>query len=176
MNPPRGEDLYVGRHLILRRIDDWEFAARTGNPGCVAILGLTPANEIILVEQFRPPVQRRVISLPAGLAGDLAGREKEKLAEAALREFEEETGYSATSMHLLLTGPSSPGLASEVMTFFRAEGVRKVAYAPTDAAEEITCHVVPRPGLTEWLRARENEGCLIDYKIFAALYVANLTV
>ncbi len=174
MSDPETEDLYVGQHLALRATGSYEFVERRNTTGCVVIFGRTEADELILVEQYRPPVARRVIALPAGLAGDLAGAEKEELAEAARREFEEETGYRAAGMHLLIRGPSSSGLTSEIMTFFRADGVEKIAGQPPDAEEKITCHVVPMAGLISWLRAREDEGFLIDYKIYAALYVANL--
>ena len=172
-NHPGVQDLYVGQHLALKTDGSWEFAERPTS-GCVAILAQTDAGELLLVEQYRPPVRRRVIALPAGLAGDVAGSEKEALAEAAQRELEEETGHGATGMKLLFEGPSSPGLTSELMSIFRAEGVQKIEGRELDAEEGITLHIVPMNGLIPWLRARESEGCLIDYKIYAALYVANL--
>jgi ADP-ribose pyrophosphatase len=174
MSDPQTEDLHVGKYLSLRATGSYEFVERRNTTGCVVILGRTDADELILVEQYRPPVGRRVIALPAGLAGDLAGAEKENLAEAARREFEEETGYRAAGMQWLMSGPRSSGLTSEIMTFYRADGVEKIADQPPDAAEKITCHAVPLQGLLAWLRAREDEGFLIDYKIYAALYVANL--
>jgi ADP-ribose pyrophosphatase len=169
-------DLYVGKHLSLRADGHWEFVERTNTSGCVVILARTDADELILVEQYRPAVRARVIALPAGLAGDVAGAEKEALAEAAKREFEEETGYRAERVHLQMTGPSSSGLTSEIMTFFRAKGVRKIDGQEPDADEGITCHAVPMQGLMAWLRNREREGFLIDYKIYAALYMADSAV
>ena len=58
------------------------------------------------------------------------------------------------------------------MTFFAAVGVEKIEGAVIDPEEEITPHVVSRADLRAWLRARERDGMLIDYKIFAALYLA----
>lgn len=174
MSNPETKDLYVGKYLAMRGVGSYEYVERTNTSGCVVILGLTDADELILVEQYRIPVGHRVIALPAGLAGDLAGSEKEDLAAAALREFEEETGYGAESMQLLMEGPSSSGLTSEIMTIFRANGVRKIDGKEPDADEGITCHVVPRVKLFAWLRARETEGFLIDFKIYAALHVAEL--
>jgi ADP-ribose pyrophosphatase len=163
-------DLCVGRHLALRADGHWEFAERTNATGGVVILAFTERDELILVEQFRPPVQRRVISLPAGLTGD--GGAVEDASVSALRELEEETGYRAERVHRLAEGPSSPGLTSEMMTFFRAEDVRRIEGAVIDPDEGITLHVVPMEKLHAWLRERENEGMLIDYKIYAALYLA----
>ncbi len=163
-------ELYAGRHLKLLTDGHWEYAERTRATGGVVILALTAQDELLLVEQFRPPVGKRVISLPAGLTGD-SGTTEEAAASAA-RELEEETGYRAASLRELTVGPSSPGLTSEIMTFFAAESVEKIEGAVIDPEEEITPHVVPRADLRAWLRARERDGMLIDYKIFAALYLA----
>ena len=163
-------DLFVGQHLALRTDGHWEFAERTRASGGVVILAFNAQDELLLVEQYRSPVCRRVISLPAGLTGD--GETSEEPSVSALRELEEETGYRATRVHELGAGPSSPGLTSEIMTFFRAEGVTKIENAQIDPEENITPHAVPRAQLTAWLRAREAEGFSIDYKIYAALYLA----
>jgi len=163
-------ELYAGRHLKLLADGPWEFAQRTRALGGVVILAFTSRDELLLVEQFRPPVGRRVISLPAGLTGD--GDAPEDSAVSAARELEEETGYRAQNVRELAIGPSSPGLTSEMMTFFHARGVEKIEGAVIDPGEEITPHVVPREELPAWLRAREKEGLLIDYKIYAALYLA----
>jgi len=164
-------ELYAGTHLKLLAEGSWEFAERTRATGGVVILAFTARDELLLVEQFRPPVGRRVISLPAGLTGD--GDVREQAAASAARELEEETGYRAARVQELAVGPSSPGLTSEMMTFFHARGVEKMEGAVLDPDEEITPHVVPRAGLHAWLRAREKEGLLIDYKIYAALYLAD---
>jgi ADP-ribose pyrophosphatase len=163
-------ELYAGTHLKLLTDGRWEYAERTRATGGVVIIAFTSQDELLLVEQFRPPVGRRVIALPAGLTGD--DGTIEAAAASAARELEEETGYRATSLRQLTVGPSSPGLTSEIMTFFAAEGVEKIEGAVIDQEEEITPHVVPRADLHAWLHAREREGMLIDYKIFAALYLA----
>jgi ADP-ribose pyrophosphatase len=163
-------ELCAGTHLKLMADGHWEYAERTRASGGVVILAFTDHDELILIEQFRPPVQKRVISLPAGLTGD--GGEAEASSVSALRELEEETGYRAERVHLLAEGPSSPGLTSEMMTFFRAEGARKIDGAVLDPHEGITLHLVPMANLHAWLREREAEGMLVDYKIYAALYLA----
>jgi len=89
------EVLYQGRHVDFVKVGNWEFADRPAISGIVAIAAVTPEGEALFVEQFRPPVGKLVIELPAGLAGDVSGSEKEELAEAAKRELLEETGYEA---------------------------------------------------------------------------------
>src|SRR5579871_4901079 len=132
-------DLYVGKHLALRADDSWEFAERTRAHGGVVILAFTAEDELLIVEQYRPPVRRHVLSLPAGLTGD-EGDAGENAADAARRELEEETGYRAERVEPLAVGPSSPGLTSEMMTFFRAVGVTRIAPGPLDPSEGIVVH------------------------------------
>ena len=83
-------ELCAGKHLKLLADGHWEFAERTRATGGVVILAFTERDELLLVEQFRPPVGKRVISLPAGLTGD--GDSAEEAAVSASRELEEETG------------------------------------------------------------------------------------
>jgi 8-oxo-dGTP pyrophosphatase MutT (NUDIX family) len=58
------------------------------------ILAITPARDVILVEQFRVPLGRPCIELPAGLIGDDDSSADEDASLAALRELEEETGIA----------------------------------------------------------------------------------
>ena len=162
--------LFEGRFLRVKRKDHWEYVERHKASGIVAILAITDNQEIILIEQLRIPVNRRVIEIPAGLAGDIEGRENEALAEAAKRELLEETGYEAQQMEYLMDGPPSAGLSTEMMTFFRARGLKQVGAIGGDGAENIQVHVVPLVKLKSWIETKRGEGCLVDYNIYAALY------
>lgn len=165
------EVLFEGRHLRFVSRNGWEYADRPHVSGIVIIVAVTTENHLILVEQFRPPVNSRVVELPAGLAGDVAGFEEEDLAEAARRELLEETGYAADSFTRLFAGPPSAGLSSEVLTFFRAEGLTKIEAGGGDESEDIQIHEVPLDQVVGWLNDRvRTEGVCIDPKIFAGLY------
>jgi ADP-ribose pyrophosphatase len=168
------EDLTVlaeGRHLRLVSRAGWEFADRGQVTGIVVIIAVTAENKVILVEQNRPAVGGRVIELPAGLAGDVAGSESEALEEAARRELQEETGYAAESFTKLFEGTASAGVSSEVLTFFRAEGLAKVEAGGGDDTEDIEVHEVPLDQITQWLLDRtRRKSILIDAKIFAGLF------
>ncbi len=167
--PAKPELLFEGKHLKLVSHGGWEACERTKASGVVAIVAVTPEGKLLLTEQYRPPVGRRVIELPAGLSGDVPGAELEELAEAARRELVEETGYDAASLTLLTEGPSSAGLTSETVSIFRADGVHRVGAGGGDASESIEVHEIPLNDVRKWLRGRHSAGVLIDYKIYAGL-------
>ena len=159
-----------GNYLQAVRVGRWEYVRRKNTTGIVLIVALTPANELIFVEQFRPPVQARVIELPAGLAGDIAGQEHEGLGIAAARELEEETGYRPGCIEELTHGPVSAGLTSEVVTFFRAFDLERVSDGGGDASEDIQVHRIPLSEVPGWLAERQRGGAQGDSKGDAALY------
>ena len=166
--------LAEGRHLRFVSRDGWEFAERPHVTGIVVIVAVTPEDKLILVEQYRPPVGRRVIELPAGLAGDIDGAEDEDLSEAARRELLEETGYAAESFVWLCEGPPSAGMSSEVLTFFQAKGLTKVEAGGGDDSEDIHIHEVPLDQIADWLDDRaQAKDVFIDLKIYTGLYFAD---
>ena len=165
--------VYRGKFLQFKMKGTWEFVERDHGTGVVAVLAITDAREIILVEQFRPAMDRRIIELPAGLAGDADSARNEALAAAARRELLEETGYEATEMDLLTEGPSSAGLTTEMISLFRAHGLRKVSDGGGVEGEKIVVHLVPMARLDDWIAGKRAEACAIDYKIYAALFFEN---
>jgi ADP-ribose pyrophosphatase len=163
------EILGEGRFLRLLRRGRWEYCERKNLSGIVVIVAVTDALEIVLVEQERKAVRARVIELPAGLAGDQG---EETLDAAARRELLEETGYEATRWERLLDATPSPGMCSEVVTFFRARGLKKGGPGGGDETEQIRVHLVPLKGADAWLRARAQAGFLLDEKVYVGLYLA----
>ena len=164
--------LYDGKFIRLVRQHNWEFVQRKNVSGIVGIVAVTDDRRLVLVEQFRPPVGKPVIELPAGLAGDVAGSEAEELAEAARRELLEETGYQAAEMTRLCAGTASAGLGDEVVTLFRAAGLKKVGAGEGDGHEQITLHEVPLAGIERWLDDQAAGGKLVDLKVYTGLYFA----
>jgi ADP-ribose pyrophosphatase len=162
--------LYEGRHLSLKQTGSWEYVERRGKAGGVMVVAVTPDAKLLLVEEYRPPVGGRVVSLPAGLVGDEGAPEEP--SEAAARELREETGYEAATLEFLGGGPSSPGLASETVSFFLARGVRR-AGEPT-AEEEITLHLVTLRAVRDWAQEQARGGALIHPLLWAGLYLAKL--
>lgn len=164
--------LYEGRFLRLVAKDGWEWVERVNTTGAVVIAAVTEAGQLVLTEQYRIPLAARVIELPAGLVGDVAGTEQEEMAEAARRELLEETGYQADRLEFLTEGPSSAGLATEVYSLFLARRARRVAPGGGEGAEDIQVHVVPLENVHAWLAERRQGGVLVDPKVYTGLYFA----
>lgn len=166
------ETLFETRWLRLQRIGHWDFVVRPHSEHCVGILAITPDDEIVLIEQFRIPLQKHVIEIPAGIVGDEPEHLGESLAETARRELLEETGYHAGRMEKLIATPTSAGLTSETIHLFAATDLTREHGGGGTGAEDIVVHHVPLARLREWLRAQEEEGKAIDFKIHAALWLA----
>jgi ADP-ribose pyrophosphatase len=172
MPPP--ETLFETRWLRLLRIGRWDFVRRPHADSCVGILAVTPDREIVLVEQFRIPVQRRVIEIPAGIVGDEEEHVGESLAATAGRELLEETGYRAGLIEPLMVSPTSAGLTSEMIHLFLAKDLIREHDGGGVAGEDITVHHIPLARLRDWLREQETVGKVIDFKIHAALWMAGM--
>ena len=153
--------VYEGDHLLVLEEHDWQYVQRKKAKEAAAVLAEIDG-AVVLTEQFRVPVNARVIDFPAGLV------ENGDPAKTARKELEEETGYACESVELVARGPSSPGITSEIVSLYRATGVRRVGEGGGVGDEEITVHVIPRQELRAWLRKKESEGMLIDLKV--ALY------
>ncbi|MCP4045575.1 MAG: NUDIX hydrolase [Gammaproteobacteria bacterium] len=162
---------FRGRFLGLTELSGWEYAFRTNASGVVVLVPVTNARELVLVEQYRIPVQSRVVELPAGLVGD-HGDFDEDFKTAAQRELLEETGFSAATLDELLTSPSTPGMSDEIITIYYASGLERVGPGGGDVSEDITVHVVPLDDAPRWLEEKRAEGIMVDPKVFAGLYWA----
>jgi ADP-ribose pyrophosphatase len=171
---PTPEKLYESRWLDVYRIGTWDFVRRPQADAAVGILAITQEKEIVLVEQYRIPMQCDVIEVPAGLVGDEPEFAGESLAATAARELLEETGYRAGTITPLIASPTSAGMTSEKTHLFHATGLIRESDGGGVAGEKITVHHVPLSHLREWLSAQEAAGKLIDFKIHAALWLAGI--
>ncbi len=161
-----------GKYLGLYALGSWEYVERPNSMSVVGILPITDAGELVLIEQFRIPVQSQVIEIPAGLAGDDPQHAGESLKETAARELLEETGYRANNITRLLSSPTSAGMTSEITHFFAATGLVREHQGGGIEGENIRVHHVGIEQLQDWLLEKEKDGYLIDFKIHACLYLA----
>jgi ADP-ribose pyrophosphatase len=170
------EILAAGRFLRLVRRGTWEYAERVHPRPAVVIVAVTSAGELVLVEQFRVPLQARVIELPAGLVGDIPGDDHPDPRTHARRELLEETGFRAGRVKRLFGGPVSAGFGTETVEFFLATGLHQVGPGGGVEGEQIDVHLVPLNQVESWLKRRTRRDRLADPKIFAGLYFARQVV
>ena len=90
------------------------------HPGAVAIIMVTDDEKIVLVEQYRKPMEKPLVEIPAGKLD-----EGEEPLACAVREMEEETGYECESMEKLISLYTSPGFADEIIHIYVAKGLKK---------------------------------------------------
>eukprot|EP01037_Dinobryon_pediforme_P014145 gene14145-14263_t len=146
----------------------WEYVSRTRNINAAVILAIDD-DHVILVEQFRIPLGRRTIELPAGLVGDDDGGEHEDPLTAANRELAEEAGYCASHMEVIGEFYSSPGMVTESFTLFRATGLTQVSQGGGVDGEDITVHRVPIAGIEDFIAAKRGQGFGIDTRLLLFL-------
>ena len=159
-----------GKYMDFWREGYWEYVKRNNCTGIVIVLAVTTKNELILTEQFRVPVGKKVIEFPAGLANDLDLVKRESLAQAAKRELFEEAGYTARRIVKIFEGPTSGGSSADIITIMRAYDLRKVSAGGGDHTEAIKVYTVPLSKVERWLVQKRQAGSLVDPKIYAGLY------
>lgn len=164
--------LHEGQYLRLLRDGHWEYVQRTNAKGAAFIAAVTDARELVLVEQYRVPLQSQSIELPAGIIGDEAEHAEEAFEAAALRELEEETGFRAGRIEHILTGPTAPGMSSELLHFYYASDLVRVHAGGGVEGENITVHLVPVDEATDWVMAQMAAGKQADPRVFVALWFA----
>lgn len=161
---------YQGKHIQVVNQDNWEYVERIGTHRAVGIIAITDDNEILLVEQFRIPLQNRTIELPAGIVD----KDSDKtLLETAQCELLEEAGYEADKWWNLLDCPLSPGLSSEVLTLFVATQLNRVNEGGglKSEGEHIKVHKVKLSVLQEWINDKVDRKYLVDVKVNAAPFL-----
>ena len=161
--------VYEGRYLRLCIEGHWEYAERSNAGSAVIIIARTPADKLLFVEQFRVPLGRNTIEMPAGLVGDLD--DEDTLERAAVRELLEETGWQAGQVQVLMTGPTSSGLSNELIAFVRATELTRIHAGGGDDSENITVHEVPVAEAAQWLARKMAEGYPMDPKLWAGLWL-----
>lgn len=159
--------MWEGRFIAAKRRGRWEYVSRTRGISAAVILAIDDDRHVLLVEQYRVPLGRQCLELPAGLIGDDGADEAPEMAAA--RELEEETGYRAETLVSLGEYYSSPGMVSESFTLIRASGLTKVSDGGGVDGEDITVHRVPLVDIATFVAAKRAEGVAIDVRLLMLL-------
>jgi ADP-ribose pyrophosphatase len=149
------------------KVRQWEAVERVGCDCVVALVPFTEDGAVILIRQFRPPLNCFVVELPAGLC-----EPGERPEGAAKRELTEETGYSAGELHFLAKGPLSSGISSEMLTVYLARDLSYVGIGARDETEEIEVLMVPIESIHYELERLQGKGDCIDLKIYGLIELA----
>jgi ADP-ribose pyrophosphatase len=163
----REEVVWQGRFITAKRRGKWEYVARARGIRAAVIVAIDAEDHVLLVEQYRVPLGRACLELPAGLIGD--HDEGEDVLVAAARELEEETGYRAGRIEVVGEFYSSPGMLAESYTLLRADDLEQIGPGGGLDGEDITVHRVPRVGIADYIAARSAEGMAIDGKLLLLL-------
>ena len=160
------ETVWEGKYLAVRKRGTWEYVSRTRSISAAVILAIDEG-AVILVEQYRVPLGRACLELPAGLIGDEEA--DEAVEAAAIRELEEETGYRAARMTALGYYYSSPGMVSEGFCLLRAEELERTGDGGGVEGENIVVHRVSVAEVPAFVAAKRAEGCAIDVRMLLLL-------
>lgn len=161
------ETVWQGKFITAKRQGRWEYVARARGIRAAVIVAIDDDGHLLLVEQYRVPLGRRCLELPAGLIGD--GGDDEADETAAARELEEETGYRAAQIESLGEFFSSPGMVSESFTLVRAHGLTRVSDGGGVEGEDIIVHRVKLADVPAYVAACRARGMAIDVKLLLAL-------
>ena len=163
---PPVEVMCEGRFVRALKRGKWEYASRANDIRAVVILA-EYEGKVILIDQPRVPLGARCVELPAGLVGDV---DPDATVEGtAVKELEEETGFTAERVEVLGEFYSSPGMLSEGFTLVRAHGVRRIGEGGGDEHEDIAVHLVARAEIPNFLEQKRAEGFGMDVKLLLLL-------
>ncbi|MFZ5632249.1 MAG: NUDIX hydrolase [Bacillota bacterium] len=162
------ETVYRGK-IVNLRVDEVELP--NGNNtrrevvehgGAVAVVPINEKNEVLMVRQYRYPVGKVLLEIPAGKL-----EKGEDPAACAARELEEETGFKAGSMKHLFSFYSTPGFTNEILYLYLAGGLTHLGIHP-DEDEFIQLHYVPLERALEMV----DRGEICDAKSIIGILAA----
>ncbi len=160
-----GREIYQGRIVRLEedtvRLENDRLTLREviRHNGAVAVVPLTEDNQVVMVRQYRYPLGRVTLEIPAGKLD--AGEEP---YAAALRELQEETGAQAKELQCIGKLHPSPAILDECITMYLARGLTFTNQSPDDD-EFLLVEAIPLQELCDMV----VEGKITDAKTQAAI-------
>lgn len=127
--------------------------------GGVAIIAFKNKDTVLLVEQYRKPIDKMLLEIPAGKIEN-----GEDIEACGIRELEEETGYKSKKITYVGKIVTSPGFADEYIYIYRADELFKGRDDIGDADEFINIHEVPISEIKKMIK----NGDIIDAKTICA--------
>jgi ADP-ribose pyrophosphatase len=158
--------MWEGKYVRAIKKGRWEYVSRVNEVRAVAILAEFDG-KMILIDQWRAPLGGRCLELPAGLVGDVD--RNATIEDTAIKELEEETGFTAERVERLGDFHSSPGMVSESFTLVRAHEVTRCGEGGGTEAEDISVHLVPRAEVPAFVAGKRAQGFAIDVKLMLFL-------
>ena len=161
-----GQTVYPGSFFRIEkdevRLPDGGTAFREymRHPGAAAVIPLFEDGSVLVERQFRYPMDRIFIELPAGKID-----RGEHSLETARRELAEETGYVADEWYFVTTIHNAIGYSDEHIDLYLAKGLRK-GEAHLDAEEFIQSLRMPAGELVDWVR----QGRITDVKTIVGIF------
>ena len=178
MNRPQAlsrEDCYKGRFIKFQNIiwrdaqgneRRWEVVERIIGADAVMIIPwLQPSNRLVLVRQYRPPVNGYIVEFPAGLIDP-----DEDAPQAARRELREEAGFGGEVAGIIPPTYNTPGLSGE--TVFQVVMTIPDGQTPQpqpDDGEHIELLLLPAEEIDGFLAREIAAGTQFDSKVMAYL-------
>ena len=162
----RPQVVWEGKYVRAIKQGRWEYVSRVNEVRAVVILAEFE-DKVILIEQWRAPIGGRCLELPAGLVGD--EDPGATIDGTAVKELEEETGFTAERVERLGDFHSSPGMVSESFTLVRAHGVERCGEGGGIDGEDIAVHLVPRAEIPAFVADKRAQGVAIDVKLLLFL-------
>lgn len=155
--------MYEGK-LLHVYFDEVEISGKTyrrevvSHPGAAAVIPVTENKEILFVKQYRYPVKRELLEIPAGKLD-----EAEDPSHCALRELEEETGYIGNIRELGYIY-TTPGFSDEKIYLYLADHL-VYTQQRLDEGEYLEVLKIPVEEVFEMIR----DGRIYDAKTIAAV-------
>jgi ADP-ribose pyrophosphatase len=154
--------MWQGKYVRALKRGRWEYVSRVNDIRAVVILA-DFEGKVILIDQPRMAVGGRCVELPAGLVGD--EDQGATIESTAIKELEEETGFTAQRIERLGDFHASPGMLSESFTLVRAHEISRIGAGGGTEHEDINVHLVGRSDIPAFLEGKRREGLAVDVKL-----------